>query len=231
MALLNETLSVWEIAFRWANLDPGRRWWRIPLLVRDNFRIILDAIWAEHLECWNISNQKRRPSDDTPPEFFIRTHIDAIEDCVEGKRYPRTLLQFFSVERWAFLTWCQRRNIPLPEFWFPAGWKLEYQWPDGEDEAPLDSSEPIEEQRIRLDKRHRCLMACQQIALAIWAKEPRLTIKEVANRHEVQELGGGGEYEIETVQEWIGAVDPRDPAKKRGRKRKNNSAPPDSSSQ
>ena len=87
--------------------------------------------------------------------------------------------------------------------------------------------ESTDEWKQRIDKRHRIQMACQQIALAIWSTEPKLTIKEIANRDEVQELGGGSEYEIETVQEWISAVDTRDPTKKRGRKRKNNSPPDD----
>ena len=26
--------------------------------------------------------------------------------------------------------WCDRHGIPLPEFWFPPGWGLEYKWPE-----------------------------------------------------------------------------------------------------
>lgn len=231
MALLNETLSVWEISFRWAGLDPDRPWWRIPLPVRDYFRTLVNEIWHSHLECENISMLKRRPGDDMPPEFFIRTHLDTIEDCVYGKRYSRPFLRFAHIDRWALNIWCERRKIPLPEFWFPPGWNLEYEWPDDDPDVETPNPEETkEDQSVRLDKRHRVQMACQQIALSIWAKEAKLTIKEVANRREVQELGGGSEYEIETVHEWIGAVDPRDPTKKRGPKRKNNSAPSDSSS-
>lgn len=227
MALLNEDLSVWEIGFRWAGLDPDRYWWRIPLPVRDNFRILVDAIWHAHLES-NISMEKRGPGHEhVPPEFFIRHHVDAINNCVRGKRYPRMLLQFMRVERWSFHIWCQRRNIPLPEFWFPPSWNIDYQWPDNDEPEPSNSAESIEEQRVRLAKWHRIQMACQQVALSIWAKEPNLTIKEVAWRKEIQGLAGGSEAELETVEGWISKVDRRDPSKKRGRKRKNNPGPGD----
>jgi len=238
MPLLSDELSVWEIAFRWAGCDPDRVWLRFPLPVRDNFRMLMDAILNGHLDCFTLALTKWNPKTDdeyTKP-FFIRSHLDAVEDCVSGSRFDRKLLRWARIERWAMQQWCERRGVPLPEFWFPPGWKLEYEWPDddsaGDQAAPAmagesASGESTDERKQRIDKRHRIQMACQQIALAIWSKEPKLTIKEIANRDEVQELGGGSEYEIETVQEWISAVDTRDPSKKRGRKRKNNSPPDD----
>ena len=225
MALVNDALTIWEIGFRWAGQDPDRAGLRIPLPVRDNFRLLIDAIWNAQLESVNLSMDKRSGDDDLPPEFFIRHHIDTIEDCVSGKRCPRRFLKFVLVERWAFQAWCERWNSPLPEFWFPPGWHLDYQWPDGEEPEPDKGAEPVEEPTARIDKRHRVQMACQQIALFIWAEEPKLTIKEVAWRKEIQELGGGAEYEPETVESWVSKVDPRAPSQKRGRKRKNNPGP------
>ena len=231
MALLNEGLSLWEIAFRWAGEDPDRRRLRLPLPVRDNFRTLVDAIHQGHLEAFNLWMEKRAEGSDVPPEFYIRHHLDAIDECVNGNRYPRAFLRFVRIERWAFNAWCQLRNIPLPEFWFPTGWNIEYAWSDDEEPAPKQAGAPesVEDQHVRLDRRHRIQMACQQVALAIWAKEPTLTIKEAAWRKEVQELAGGSEYEPETVEGWISKVDPRAPSTKRGRKRKNNSPPGDSS--
>ena len=87
MALLNDELSIWEIGFRWAGYDPARRWWHIPLPVRDNFRVLIDAIWNALLYCMTLSHEKAEDHVDIPKELFIRTHIDAIEDCVRGIRY------------------------------------------------------------------------------------------------------------------------------------------------
>lgn len=225
MALLNEVLSLWEIGFRWAGLDPDCLWWRIPLPVRDNFRMLTDAIWQAHLDSLSLKMERRDPADNIPPEFYIRHHIDSFERCVSGKWYPRKFLRSIEVERWSLHSWCQRRNIPLPEFWFPPGWNIDYRWPFDDEPEPVNPAEPIEEQRGRLDKRHRIQMACQQVALFIWDKEPKLTIKEVAWRKEIQELAGGSGFELETVIGWISKVDSRDPANKRGRKRKNNPGP------
>lgn len=114
--------------------------------------------------------------------------------------------------------------MPLPEFWFPTGWGVDYEWPDDipEDQKNALDGETTQESKVRLDDRHRIEMACKQIALALWKKDPSKNIKDIANSNEVQILGGGEKYELETVLEWLGKVDPRDPSKKRGPKRKYN---------
>lgn len=43
MPLLLNEFSVWEIGFRWAELDPDRYWIRKPLPVKDNFRLLMEA--------------------------------------------------------------------------------------------------------------------------------------------------------------------------------------------
>ena len=66
-------------------------------------------------------------------------------------------------------------------------------------------------------------MSCKQIALVLWHQDSAKNIKDIANTKEVQKFGGGENYEFGTVLDWLGQVDPRDPSKKRGPKRKNNS--------
>jgi hypothetical protein len=237
MALLNDELSLWEIAFRWAGHEPDRLWLRIPLPARDNFRTLMDAILNGRLDCFSLSLDKWHPdtSNGFGPEYFIRHYIDDVYACVWGKKYDRKLLKWAAIERWAMQQWCERQGVPLPEFWFPPGWKLDYEWPrDDEDQGATPAlgdaavQESIEERSSRLNKHHRAKLACQQVASAIWSKEPGLTIKEVACKWEVQELAGGSQYELETVQAWVGEVDPRSAARKRGRKRKNNAGLADS---
>lgn len=232
MPLLNDNLRLWEIGFRWAGYDPDSFYSRyyLPLTVRDNFRILMDAILNGHLDCETLELGKWRPEFDFPPEYFIRHHIDFVYACIEGRRFDRKLLNWATIDRWAIQQWCERQGAPLPEFWFPPGWKVEYEWSNDDDESEASAGtlpivEAVEEKKLRIDNRHRIEMACKQVASYIWTQEPTLTIKELAWREEIQKLAGGSEYEPETVESWIGAVDPRDPAIKRGRKRKNNSAP------
>ncbi len=229
MSLLNDELSVWEIGFRWAGHDPGRWSWRIPLPVRDNFRVLMDAILNAHLSCWNMSLEKRPPdNEDVPPEMFIRYHLDEINACIEGVGFDRRLLRYARIERAAFQQWCERRAIPLPEFWFPPGWK-EYQWPDDGPEEPVSEasespqaqgSEVPEERDVGgLRPVQRTRIACQQIALVLWKADPTLTITAMVERDEIQRLGGAARWVPEVVQRWLSEVDPRDPSKKRGRRK------------
>jgi hypothetical protein len=224
MTILADYLSVWDIGFRWAGYDPDKLHIRIPLAVRDNFRTLINEIHHCRLECESLFTVKYHGDDPEEAKFYIRYWLDSVEDCSSGRRYDRQLLRWAGIDRQNLQEWCERHKVPLPEFWFPPGWGIEYEWPD---DTPAELIEPqpsesVEEKKTRIDNRHRCQMACQQIALHLWSKNPKLTNKEIAIEKEVQELGGGNGYELETVQEWIAKVDPRDPAKKRGRKRKNN---------
>lgn len=260
MPLLNDQLSVWEIGFRWAGRDPDSWSPRIPLPVRDNFRILMDAILQANLFCLTISLEKRGNDQEAPYLCYIRDDIDAVYDCIQGSRYPRKLLKWAGVERWAMQDWCERQGIPLPEFWFPPGWKIDYVWPySDEDEnapepqptdaqaektpgSPVQSfgesgspAPPVEtpahsmpptmsdneaEGRQKLDQRQRRKVACQEAAKYVWGKHPDWDVKAVANSPEVQEVAGGKESDFDVLLRWLGEVDPRDPGKRRGPKRK-----------
>lgn len=143
MPLLNDMLSVWEIAFRWSGRDPDKLWFRLPLPVRDNFRLMMNAILNGDLVCETLSLERRRRDSETPPEFFIRHHIDDVYHCIAGLQFKRKLLRHAMIERWAMHQWCTTQNIPLPEFWFPPGWKLHFEWPYSEtDDQPADTPSP-----------------------------------------------------------------------------------------
>lgn len=224
MTLLIDQLTVWELGFRWAGYDPDKFYFRLPLPVRDNFRLLIDQIAAAHLQCDTLSMQKYLGKDREESRYYIRYWLPLIEDCIVGRHYSKELLKFASIDRGDFQNWCARHKAPLPEFWFPVGWGIDYEWPDDtpEDQKNAIEGESLKESKVRLDDRHRIEMACKQIALVLWKKEPLKNIKDIANSNEIQKLGGGENYEFETVLEWLGKVDPRDPSKKRGPKRKNN---------
>jgi hypothetical protein len=130
MAVLNDSLSVWEIGFRWVGYDPGRLWIWIPLPVRDNFRMLMDAILQGHLYCDTLGLEKHSPIYADLPQMGIRYWLDDVNAAIEGQSFNRKLLKWAVVERWSMQRWCERRGIPLPEFWFPPGWNLDYEWPD-----------------------------------------------------------------------------------------------------
>lgn len=259
MPLLNDELSVWEIGHRWAGYDPDS--WRpgIPLPVRDNFRTLMDAILQGHLFCVTISLDKRGNDKETPHLYYIRDDLDAIYHCIQGLRYPRKLLKWARIERWAFQSWCEGYNISLPEFWFPPGWKLLYEWPElraaavgtqdqetpsnseltTQPEQPPDTKEPEtapanpavnaapvsteSQEKYRVYER-RCI-ACQEIAKNLWKADPSLTIAALIEHEAIKVLGGGQFNAPEVVRRWIAEVAPPEVKARRGRPRKNPTAP------
>lgn len=131
MALLADSLSVWEIAFRWAGRNPRDLCLRIPVDVQDHFRNMMDAILSAELPCESILLEKRK-FEDFEKRFSIYFWLDDIYDCIHGHDINRKLMRHAEIGRYDFKLWCERRTIPLPDFWFPPGWNLEYNLPDGD---------------------------------------------------------------------------------------------------
>lgn len=271
MPLLHGDLSLWEIGFRWAGYDPDSLRLRIPLPVRDNFRTLMDAVLNGHLYCSTLHLEKYDPRTSDSPELFIRHYIDEVYECIWGRKFDKKLLTWAQIERWSMKQWCERRGIPLPEFWFPRGWQIDYELPEEEwsesnsegepvvaetpatapipdtqasepnsqTESTAASGEPpkMDVQPLappqtdgkstgarKLDRRQRARIVCQEIAARLWSKESdaKSSIKVMASRSEIQDIGGGTDYDFDVVKRWLSEVDPRGPTEKRGPKKKNN---------
>ncbi len=221
MKMTNQLLSLWELAHRMAGENPYRtRLFGLPPAVKDTVRLLMNEILEGHLESTLIM-EKRHPDSDEPEEFFIRSHIDDIYRCIAGKHFPRKLLNFVGIDRWAFAQWCQHTKHPLPDFWFG----VEYRWPedrhemeDGEEtssDAVIDAA-PIEGPD-KLAPVQRTKVTCQNIAAYLWKESPDMTIADMVKRDEVQRLGGGGHYSEKTLRKWLSQVAPPSVKGRRGR--------------
>lgn len=123
MSVLNDQLSLREVAYRWAGEDPAAWRMRAPLAVKDRIRTLLYAVLHGELYCSTLALEKWSPASSLPPEFFIRHYLAKVYACIEGGRCDRRLLDWATIDRWAMRAWCEARNIPLPDFWFPRGWR------------------------------------------------------------------------------------------------------------
>jgi hypothetical protein len=228
MPLLNDDLSLWEIAHRWNNADPDKiHWFGLPLEVKDSFRLMMNAILSTELVS-SLSMEKWHPGSDSPPESFIRYYIDDIYACIGGHKFNRKLFKSVGIERWYFQKWCEMYNIPLPEFWFPSGWKIE------PDRIFADESEEIDDEAddltnkdetnadkdSKLKANQKAKIACQQIAEYLWKEQPSINITDMVKHELIQKYGGGAHYENETIRRWIQVVAPAHIQGKRGRPKK-----------
>lgn len=120
MPLLDDSLTIWEIGFRWAGLNPENPLYYLylPLAAKDNFRLLLSAIENQDLYCGGLTTY---PSP-YHPEGMLKFHAKDVNACIEGERYNRKFLQLISIQRREFAQWCDNSGIPYPEFWFPSGW-------------------------------------------------------------------------------------------------------------
>lgn len=130
MALVTSELSLWELAHRWAGFDPDLFYFTYPLEVKDNFKLLMEAILSAELYCETLTLVKRPSDSKADPKYYIRTHLDDVYACIWGKRFNKKLLKWAVISRGDFKEWCERRSIPLPEFWFPKVWNDSFDWPE-----------------------------------------------------------------------------------------------------
>jgi hypothetical protein len=246
MPLVVDQLQLWTVGFKWAGLDPNRVWLRIPTHVRDNFSTLMEAILSDHLACLSLSSEKYAGDDPAIAKFHIRYWLDNVYECIHGSNYNRKLLKWAIIERSAFQEWCERRTIPLPEFWFPHGWTEyrlpEYDRPSSEPIPAIDTTalapdgpglaERAEESAVpslsaelppkELRDNQIARIASQQVARMIWKEEPDKTIAAVCKDERVLKYGGAQYYAEEVVRRWIKAVAAPEVSAKRGRPKKKN---------
>lgn len=245
MALTVESLSVWDIGFRWAGLDPERFWLRLPLPVKDNFRLIIEAILSGEIICETLTLAKKPRNSKADSRFYIRTYLDDIHHCISGHRYDRKLLKWAELDRMAFKEWCEARGICLPEFWFPPGWKLQFEMPEGgsmalwaehvepeEDGAVHISYKKYQEmhedlpqkndkpEQADLRKNQQTKLFCQQVAREIWREQPDRTIPSIVEDEWLQKYTGASYYQLDTIKGWIKEVAPPEVRSRRGRPKK-----------
>jgi len=247
--IISESLSLWDIGFRWADLDPDRPCLRLPLQVKDNFKVLMEAILAGEVLCETLTLAKFPPGSKADPNYYIRTHIDEVYACIWGRKYNRKLLKWAVIERGSFREWCEIRSIPFPEFWFPLGWAYSFEMPEGgtlatsashqepdteggfsisyrrpfsvSDDSEVNQA-PLLEDNTSLKQNQMSRIACQQVAKEIWANDISRTIPSIVHDELIQKYAGGRHYQDDTVKGWIKEVAPQEVKSRRGRPRKNN---------
>ena len=237
MPILVDYLSVWDISFRWAGFDPRKLYFRLPLQVEDYARTLIDAIHKAEFSCDTISLEKRKyEKDEAKLSFYY--WADDFFSTTSGQDVSRELLKWAVINRYDFKQWCERMNAPLPEFWFPKDWNLDYQINENEffpghsymfkdlsKEAKKEYIESLEAQTnkletstsVKLRENQKTKITCQQIAIRLWKQDNKLSIADMVKRTEILELGGAQPYAPEVIRRWLQEVAPSEVSARRGR--------------
>lgn len=220
--MIDRYLSIWEISHRWHDLSPDKSEpFDLPLNVQDAIRFICRGALDGYLGLYELVVMKsegainRAGACTNVKQFPLEKFPAAIEESLYRK-YDKGALDSCFIDGDNLLSYCFRLECDFPAFWFDLIIKpyLVKGVPPDNSTQQVTPSRPCQ-----LDK-----IICQRIGAAMWKKNPLLMIKEIALSDEIQNLCGASKYELEAVQGWISEVDPRNPATKRGRKRKDNSA-------
>ena len=155
MSLVVDQLSILEIAWRWSARSSSIFPVVMPVRVCDFSRTLLHAILHGELNCLTLNLDKYHGDDPDEAKFHIRYHTDEIYRALGGGRISRKLLRHAIIERREFFDWCTRRTIPLPEFWFPPGWAIDYPWDEvhAERDRLTQARRTYSEQRKQLNDR------------------------------------------------------------------------------
>jgi len=215
MYLTNDNLSIWELAHRMAGSEPSKRYWfGLPSSVKDNLRLLVNEIHHAHLSS-SLIMEKWRPDSDMPEQYFIRHHLNHVEDCVAGQRFNRTFLEFVWIDRWEFWRWCQQSDFNPPAFWF----EVDYAWPELDDDVEHeDEPEPEPDGAKPLTPRRQLHLDCQRLAVSIWETNPDTPIAQVAQK--IQEDGLAAHFKSKTVVSWIRSEAPEAVKGRSGRPKK-----------
>lgn len=229
MPLTDDNLSIWEISFRWAGLNPDALKYRfyIPTAAKDNVRLLTQAIITNVLWCKSL-----KPDPLLGPDSDIeRDKANKFYDCFVGNKYDHDFLKSHTIYRSDFAHWCNRLGIPFPEFWFPAGWVVhelngkdwlaETDTRKSENTVSVINSEPIQKlSGKRVDTDEEVWKPARVAAQTIWSQNKSLTIMDVVKQIKVTPVLTASSFSESAIRKHIADLSPtpgkpgRKPSKK-----------------
>lgn len=226
MPCIDNSLSIWDIAFRWERHNPNHLLYRastfIPLEVKDTVRLLLHAIITEELHCDSL---QERPHDPHPEmRAWREEQLKLAETVLDEGVYDRKFLKTHTVFRWEFARWCDRTGIPFPEFWFLPGWKTdEPGYPvsltktDPEIQvavAPVEATERTEAPHPQIAKKQgeKAQDFAVRFASDVWSNKPLTKCADIARSlREDKQFRAFRKpvYSEKHIRSWIEHLDPR----------------------
>lgn len=135
MAIQSDRLSLWEIGFRWHDLDPHAypSVDAIPLEVKDTLRTLAAEVYNERLYSTlrlereagaDYYMRRKQPwfSFKKPPKWALSDYHDEFQDCLERNVIDPAFLKQIVIPIWELEIWCRETETPKPSFWRTPDW-------------------------------------------------------------------------------------------------------------
>lgn len=122
-----KTLSIWEIAHYWNDLDPrASTTHKLPLKVRDTLLVL--AGWCGKKLAYRVEHDKAYKYEiyKQAPRFTARHYRHTIQKAIDNKVFGKRFFSHMYISRSQLARLCVANNQPLPEFWFPDNEKFPY---------------------------------------------------------------------------------------------------------
>lgn len=122
-----KTLSIWEIAHYWHDLDPrASTTHKLPLKVRDTLLVL--ATWCGKKLAYRVEHDKAYKYEvyKQAPRFTARHYRQTIQKAIDSKVFGKRFFSNMHIARSQLARYCIQYNQPLPEFWFPDNEKYPY---------------------------------------------------------------------------------------------------------
>lgn len=159
-----------------------------------------------------LNESERREIYSNWCDKVLSKQVEATENysqCYKDRVYDKNLLSDHYITKWTFKKMCVDNGLDIPEFWF-----------DLDAVEPFDSGQSADSQtenkKLRPNQlaREKCRVAAQ----TLWHIYPNMTIREMEERKEILEFGGGAHFQGKnTIRDWIKDLQPN---KKPGRPKK-----------
>lgn len=135
-----KTLSLWEVAHYWHNLDPRKSMThQLPLKVRDTMLVL--TTWCGKKVSYRVEREKEYLYEalKKTPRFTARHYRHSFQKAIDSKVFGKRFFSNMFISRSQLARQCLAHNEPLPEFWFPDNEKYPYDTTsDLSDETSVD---------------------------------------------------------------------------------------------
>lgn len=122
-----KTLSLWEVAHYWHNIDPRESTsHRLPLEVRDTLLVL--SMWCGKKLAYRVEHEStlRMEILKELPRYTARHYRHTIKKAIDSKVFGKRFFSNMHVSRSQLARLCVSNNEPLPKFWFPDNDKYPY---------------------------------------------------------------------------------------------------------